>query len=311
MLNFFKHLLVPHSGNNHRAKILHNSSLLVLILFLLSFTFVAHLVNVNHPEVLGVSYSISDQELLTLVNQQRQQNGLSALTMNDQLSDAARRKAADMFAKNYWAHFAPDGSTSPWGFIRAAGYDYQYAGENLAKGFTDSGSVVTAWMNSPTHRDNILSNKYKDIGFAIVPGTLQGEDTVLVVQMFGSKPNEVAVVPQVPARVADNSPPQTTPIPTISPEVKKIVPVVAQESNSNPPAVNGSAVVNNPTINSKVASKDIVGVILIFILAGLMLDALIVERKKIPRVVGHNLDHIMIILLFILFIVILKGGVTL
>ena len=68
-----------------------------------------------------------------------------------------------MFSKNYWAHFAPDGSTSPWDFIHQSGYNYIFAGENLAKGFTDANSVVAAWMNSPSHRENILSNKYKDV----------------------------------------------------------------------------------------------------------------------------------------------------
>ncbi|HVZ67114.1 MAG TPA: CAP domain-containing protein [Patescibacteria group bacterium] len=310
MFGFLKHLFVPHSGNNHRAKILHNSSLFILILFVLSFTYLAKVINVSHPEVLGVSYSISDTELLTLVNQQRQQNGLGPLSMNSELSDAARRKAADMFAKNYWAHFAPDGSTSPWGFIREAGYDYRYAGENLAKGFTDSGSVVSAWMASPTHRDNLLSPKYKDVGFAIVPGTLQGEDTVLVVQMFGSTGDAVAVVPQAVVKVAQNFPPSPTPT-QIVPVEKKIVPVAIQETGGDSKSVNGQSVINAPKIDAPSTTKTIASVVLMFLLAGLLIDALIVERKKIPRVVGHNLDHIMLILMFILFILILKGGVTL
>ena len=90
-----------------------------------------------------------------------------------------------MFAKNYWAHVSPDGTT-PWVFIKSAGYSYVYAGENLARGYNTSQDVVTAWMASPEHKQNMLSSNYQNVGFAIVTGNLTGEDTVLVVEMFGS-----------------------------------------------------------------------------------------------------------------------------
>jgi hypothetical protein len=102
------------------------------------------------------------------------------------LEQAALKKAQDMFAKNYWAHYAPDGSTTPWKFILAAGYVYKYAGENLAKDFDTSTSVMSAWMASAGHRANIVSKNYKDIGMVAVSGTLSGEETTLVVQMLGS-----------------------------------------------------------------------------------------------------------------------------
>src|SRR5581483_392807 len=192
MKKFLRHYFFPHSKNNHRAKLLHHSSLVFVILGFLAATWIS--VNIRHeaPGVLGISYSISTNELLSLTNKMRQQNGQPTLTLNSDLNQAAAAKADDMFAKNYWAHFAPDGSTTPWMFIKNSGYDYLYAGENLAKGFTSSSDVVTAWMNSPSHRENILSPKYKDIGFAVKEGTLQGEDTVLVVQMFGSQQTAVA-----------------------------------------------------------------------------------------------------------------------
>src|SRR3990167_10669241 len=133
MFGFLKHLLIPHEKNNHRAKLLHNSSLATILSLFLILNFAWYLISALRPDVLGVSYSISESELLELVNKERGQNGRAPLTLNPQLSDAARRKAADMLEKNYWSHFAPDGSTSPWGFIRAAGYSYVNAGENLAR----------------------------------------------------------------------------------------------------------------------------------------------------------------------------------
>lgn len=135
---------------------------------------------------MGTSVDITSQELLLFTNQDRQKEGLSALTINNQLSQAAALKATDMFGKNYWAHNAPEGTT-PWFFIKEAGYVYVYAGENLARGFNSSEDVVKAWMASPSHRENMLSKNYQDVGFAVVPGKLNGEDTVLVVEMFGGK----------------------------------------------------------------------------------------------------------------------------
>lgn len=277
MFGFLKHWLLPHERNNHRPKIIHNSSLFFIVIFLFAISYFAHVIKVSYPEILGISYSISENDLLSQVNQQRQEKGLPALTLNAQLDDAARIKAADMFAKNYWAHFAPDGSTSPWEFIKASGYNYQFAGENLAKGFTDSSSIVAAWMNSPSHRDNILSTRYRDVGFAIVPGSLQGEDTVLVVEMFGATPNEIAAVPAAAAAVA----------------------------------VSGQGVIRNPKVDAATTSKAASSVALAFLIFAFFMDLIITERKKIPRIVGHNLDHIMLIAAFILFLIIMEGGVTL
>jgi uncharacterized protein YkwD len=62
-------------------------------------TFAANLVQKENPEILGVSYSISESDLLSLVNAERQSRGLAPLSLRGELDDAARRKAADMFQK--------------------------------------------------------------------------------------------------------------------------------------------------------------------------------------------------------------------
>ncbi|OGH16549.1 MAG: hypothetical protein A3C30_05165 [Candidatus Levybacteria bacterium RIFCSPHIGHO2_02_FULL_40_18] len=292
MFGFLKHLLIPHEKNNHRAKLLHNSSLATILSLFLILNFAWYLISALRPDVLGVSYSISESELLELVNKERGQNGRAPLTLNPQLSDAARRKAADMLEKNYWAHFSPDGSTSPWGFIRAAGYNYVHAGENLARGFTDSSAVVTAWMASQSHRDNILADKYRDVGFAIVPGTLNGEETVLIVEMFGS-----SVSPFI-ATVSSNE------------EVKQ----VSTESAPLSSSPSGTAIENPtkllaaPKIDSRITSRAISTVGLTFLAFAFITDLVIVERKKIPRIVGHNLDHIILIVGFLLFVILQRSG---
>ncbi|MBI4092149.1 MAG: hypothetical protein HY427_03035 [Candidatus Levybacteria bacterium] len=296
MFRFLRHLFIPHERNNHRAKIIHNSSLATILSLFLILNFAWYSISLIRPDILGVSYSISESELLNLVNKERIDHGLAPLTLNPHLSDAARRKAADMLEKNYWAHFAPDGFTSPWGFIRAAGYNYVHAGENLARGFTDSQSTVNAWMNSQTHRDNLLADKYKDVGFAIVPGTLTGEETVLIVEMFGSTTSQtIASLPQ--AAIQEASTPSS-----------RVAAVAQEDLNKQEVPLVEAKVETIPKIDSRTTSKAVSTVGLTFLAFAFIMDLAIVERRKIPRIVGHNLDHIMLIIGFLLFIVLQKGG---
>jgi len=143
---------------------------------------------------------IDSARLVTLANQSRAAAGLNSLSVDQRLINAATQKGIDMFKKQYWAHYGPNGET-PWQFIIAAGYSYTYAGENLAKDFTSTDSVHNAWMNSATHKANILNVNYQNVGIAaisgkqicngIYPGFSDNNlstciDTVIVVQMFGT-----------------------------------------------------------------------------------------------------------------------------
>lgn len=134
--------------------------------------------------ILGFSSTITVDEVVNMTNQERSQLGLAPLSVNPLLTQAAIAKAHDMFEKQYWAHTAPDGR-EPWDFMRSAGYHYQVAGENLARDFSSTGPMISAWMASPTHRDNMVNSRYSQIGVAVVNGVLQGTETTLVVQMFG------------------------------------------------------------------------------------------------------------------------------
>lgn len=303
--SFLHHLFIPHHRNNHRAKLLHNSSLLILILFISFFTSVSFYLKTSYPQVLGISYSISSQELLTLVNREREARGLKTLQMNNQLSAAAALKATHMFVNNYWAHFAPDG-TSPWYFIKSSGYSYVYAGENLAKGFTSSTDAVEAWMNSPTHKANILSPQYEDIGFAINEGTLQGEDTVLIVQMFGTPSNPAFAIQQDAGTLEIVGKPQEQPeqpLPTTQAGL-------LGESGVKPVSPSGliktNVIQSNPLINAVFTSKMLSYAVLAIIVSALLLDFIIVERKRIPRIVGNNIDHVILLVLFLLFIFVMN-----
>lgn len=281
------HFFIPHKKNNHRAKLLHNVTLAVLILAVAVASSLSVYVQKTHPEVLGIRYQISDLELLNLTNYERTQNGLPPLSMNSQLSEAARKKSAHMFANNYWAHFAPDG-TSPWDFIKGAGYEYSYAGENLAKGFTTSSDAVAAWMKSPTHKANILASQYEDVGFSVEEGSLQGEDTILIVQEFGAAENSPAVNPN--GTLANS----------------------ATSGKVNMPEVKGEILPQNvtkkPIVDIGIVAKTITFILLSALLIALVLDFVIIEKKKIPRVVGNNLDHIILITIFVSFLLMAKLG---
>jgi len=175
--------LIPYPEPGTRARLLKNSALFLYVLILLSFQLYLYRLS---PQVLGFATNVTVTNLYRLTNQERSEAGLPALSRNAELEEAALKKAQDMFAKNYWAHYAPDGSTSPWQFVLAAGYGYKYAGENLARDFDTSAAVVSAWMTSPSHRANLINENYRDFGIVAVNGTLLGEETTLIVQMFGT-----------------------------------------------------------------------------------------------------------------------------
>ena len=183
-------LFFPHPHNNHKAKILWPGSILILVgLFIMGRSIVDITVGLL-PGVLGYASQIDPAKVIELTNNERLSAGLTIVKQNPELSQAALAKAADMFAHNYWAHVSPTG-TEPWSFITSSGYKYQHAGENLARDFGNPSDIVKAWMASPTHRQNLLDNRYKDIGIAVMDGYLNGVETTIVVQLFGAPQTSV------------------------------------------------------------------------------------------------------------------------
>lgn len=124
--------------------------------------------------------------VLALTNVQRAKEGIAPLSLNTKLNSSAEDKIADMFAKQYFEHVSPTGRT-PSDVVKASGYEYIVMGENLALGnFKDDEALVTAWMNSPGHRANIMNPKFKEIGIAVRQGTYEGKKVWLAVQHFGT-----------------------------------------------------------------------------------------------------------------------------
>lgn len=141
--------------------------------------------------VLGTKTTITIEDLLKQTNEVRVGYKAGVLKINKKLNDAAYLKAKDMFANQYWAHVSPDG-TQPWKWFGDVNYNYAEAGENLAKNFSTTGATMTAWMNSPGHKANVLNADYIDVGFAVLDGELDNQPTTLVVALYG-RPAESAV----------------------------------------------------------------------------------------------------------------------
>lgn len=279
----FRHFFVPHISNNFRAKLLHHQVLTTFVLGLFIGGFFLSSLSSLSPKVLGQAIDISIEELVQLTNDNRIENGENPLKLNDKLSYAAALKAEDMFRDDYWAHNSPSGET-PWVFIKNSGYTYIYAGENLARGFTDSEDVVKAWMASETHRQNLLSGNYEDIGFAVKKGKLKGEDTVLIVQMFGST--------------------------TLSPG-RNVASVPTATEGSNLTLVKAEDIKTNPLIDTKILSSGLSQSIVVLFILVLLTDIIIVRRQNILRFVGHNADHMFFLILVLLVLGVLSSGFVL
>src|SRR4051812_2309294 len=114
---------IPHRANNYHPHLLRPLGLLLVVLMLLGINITQNVAAANSWQVLGIATSINADTVMSLSNQERINNGLPVLGYNSQLAAAAQAKAQDMFAKDYWAHNAPDGTT-PWTFITNAGYVY-------------------------------------------------------------------------------------------------------------------------------------------------------------------------------------------
>lgn len=275
---------VPHPENNYRALLLHPFALSFYVFVLVALQVALGTLSRVRPEILGISTKISSQEVITLTNQQRQGMGIAPLSENELLDRAALAKGEDMVAKNYWAHISPDGKT-PWVFISGTGYKYISAGENLARDFSDAPAVVSAWMASKSHRENLLDPNFKEIGVAVLDSNIGGVNGVLIVQEFG-QPQFVPGGPS-PQKIA----------PKVVGNGAKEVGAVASAQNSKTSGVDVNYKLNPFTV-SRTASAVVVGLVSLL----LVVDFFVIRRKGILRPGSINWSH-MAALSFVMFMI--------
>lgn len=304
------HLFLPGYSNNQKAKILHNTSIFVFLAILVVYQILLQLISSTGSKILGYASNISINDVVNITNQKRQENGVEPLILNETLSSAAHSKGLDMLEHDYWAHVSPQG-TEPWKFFTDSGYTYKYAGENLARDFSNPSSAVDAWMASPSHRDNMLSGKYKEIGVAVVEGDLSGVETTLIVQMFGTKYTDT--LPSVPiASAKTNEVNQEKLVPTNKPTLiptPTAVPYLAVSdiSQTNSAGVSGSRIMISPFNTTRNLSL----VTVLLLLTVLFVDAYVTRKRNIPRFGGRVFAHLAFLGMILAIVLIAKAGAIL
>ncbi len=203
MINTVKKYIFPHKDNQYKPHVLREGFVTAvfsigIILFCTS---------------LGSSYLVRKTDfgaavisavLVDMTNEHRIENNQKPLAINPLLEKAALLKAKDMAENGYFAHTSPSGIT-PWQWFSKVGYSFSYAGENLAINFSESLDVEKAWIASPGHHANLISEKFDETGIAVYQGLYQGRPTNFIVQLFGRQSkfklnnlvaSSISVVPQ-------------------------------------------------------------------------------------------------------------------
>jgi len=276
-----KSWLFPSEKNNHKANLLKPLGLVIIYALYLGNYLVLHAIGRFYPGVLGYSSEITQEKVFKQTNQERQKEGLGVLKYNPDLSISAQAKANDMFSKGYWAHTSPDG-TSPWDFFKQIDYKYSYAGENLAKDFYDTESLMKAWIKSPTHRENVVNTNYQEIGIGVVNGTLNGYKTTIVVQHFGTP--AVGVVTKA---VSD--------FPTQGVASAQTEQTQMQRITSSP-------------INPIMASKTVGTALFMLLVAVLAIDGYNVLKRNTHRISSSSFAHMLFIIIAIVMLFLTQQG---
>ncbi len=295
------HLFRPQSSNRHRPRVLHPEAFAfyaVLLIWVATIVPWFGTVPGNLPAVLGYSSAITPEQIIEQTNQVRKSQGLEPVVYNATLTEAAHRKGADMFKAQYWAHVSPTGK-QPWAFMTEAGYHYKVAGENLARDFSNTPDVIQAWFNSPTHKANLLNGRYREIGIAVINGKLNGYETTVVVQMFGTQKTEMVTLPA---------------------QVDQMMTVIPDISDSQMTARRGEVLASEalpvgklsamrPLLSPKLIFEVVAIAAVILLISALVCDWVWVHPvAKHTRSVGHNLAHVLYLLTIAALIVLYRGG---
>lgn len=225
-------------------------NVLLLVFIKLVFPYSAF----QFASLIGSLPVFNSRDIIAITNEIRSANKLSSLKANTKLDLAAEEKLNDMAFNEYFAHISPDGVT-PWSWIKKAQYQYRVAGENLAIGFTTPEDTLQAWLDSPSHKANLLNPQYQDIGVAVKGVRIEENQGILVVQMFGSlaqtgKPPISSTVNTTPVPVRT---PISTTVPTPSPA---LLPVVSTQTKGEI-EIAISPEIKTPEITIQYVSTDI------------------------------------------------------
>lgn len=133
-------------------------------------------------EYSSVSLTNDENELLTLINDERKKNNLTPLIIDENLQNVARLKAKDLVENNYFSHTSPTYG-SPFEMLKNHNITYKIASENIAGNPSLSGAL-DSWISSESHKNNILNNDYNYTGIAVVDSIAYGK---IIVELFIGK----------------------------------------------------------------------------------------------------------------------------
>ncbi|HVY67305.1 MAG TPA: CAP domain-containing protein [Patescibacteria group bacterium] len=206
------------------------------VILLAAFLLVKLLISLFEPHrELSQASDLTVSAISNAVNSQRVLHNLNSLTANPLLAKAAASKAQDMIDRNYFAHVDPDGHYI-WDTIVADGYTpYLMLGENLAINFYDTDSLISAWMNSPTHRENILQAGFRDQGMGLSFGNqAAGQYYSSIANTFGTLASSAKSKSSAaaPAAKSDTPAPLPQPAPVATPSPATPAPPVPAASGS-------------------------------------------------------------------------------
>lgn len=251
LIKTLKHIFIPHKGNNYKPHFLREVSVVsITVISIALLIFSAS--SISYINKNNMTATVLPAVLVDLTNDARNSNNEQNLTRNPVLDKVAKLKAEDMARLGYFAHTSPSGVT-PWHWFDKAGYYFAYAGENLAINFTESVDVENAWLNSPTHKANILNSHFTEIGIAAVDGVYQGQPTTYVVQEFGTPALSRPVEKSEEGKILDTS--KSTNID--KQEITKKTPTTLASSI---PAVKGESITKNQNLETVVNNKDFISV---------------------------------------------------
>jgi hypothetical protein len=295
----------PHKRNGYKPHIFRAASIGFIVLGVLVFEgayFTQIKFVLPHTNFLG---AVLPGALVALTNEDRAASDVPTVTENAILAQAAQDAANDMATNGYFAHVSPDGK-DPWYWLKLVGYNYQYAGQNLAVNFTDSTAVESAWMASPEHHANIVKPQYTQIGIGTANGMYQGKEVTFVVQFFASpettspQPQEGTTVASTP-KVAIAAPvaPVSAQKGTTAPVAEVLgaqAQVAAVSTNLSPIASFFATVVTSPTLTMTYILSALATIVLLLLIISISMKA----RVRYIEIIAGGL-FLIIVLLGVLF----------
>ncbi|MFA5129651.1 MAG: CAP domain-containing protein [Patescibacteria group bacterium] len=259
-----KQHFIPHEGNNFHPHFLHFKRAVFYSAFFIAIKAFLVIVAVGLPIQAYLAPDVlagQTNKIMALTNNVRKGKGLPVLREASVLDTTAYQKAADMAENGYFSHTGPNGHTLSY-FLKNAGYKYSTAGENLAMGFSDAESVMSAWMKSPTHYANLIDPDFQEFGVGIEEGLYDGTDTVFVAQHFGRPLVSAPVAPSVEIASANQNAgapkivAKPASAPSVAPAKKPTAPVAIAKAEPKAEVQSPQSVDFSPILTSSIIASN-------------------------------------------------------